>query len=243
MEFKVKDGAAAAPPGYHAVVRRRRAAQRRHADRLRPLVDARADRPARPAVARHRLRVGRQPERGAHRRRPARGLSGALQAALTARRRAAPRRTLRSRPHRVLRDVDRRLGVKREAGAWLMQQFVSHKACAAPAPVGGLGCLTHIPEVAECHCGPHGPWEGGHRGAVVLRRPMSPDTGLLQWPPRSPRAWCFLSMQPAGTLAAGVCQCIHPRLRAGPSWPACRCSSHRSPPRRRRGAPNRRPRW
>ena len=46
---------------------------------------------------------GAAPERGAHRRRPARILPGALQAALTASQRPAPPRTLRSRPHRVPR--------------------------------------------------------------------------------------------------------------------------------------------
>ena len=64
---------------------------------------------------------------------------------------------------------------------------------------------------------------------------MSPDTGLLHGR-RARRAWRFLSMQPAGTLAAGVCPCTHPSQRAGPSWPASPCSFHRGS-RCRRGAP------
>ncbi len=78
LEFATKDGADAAPPGYHAVVRRARPPHRRHADRLRPLVDARPARPARCARPRHRLRLGRQAQRRAHRRRSARDRAGRL---------------------------------------------------------------------------------------------------------------------------------------------------------------------
>ena len=62
---------------------------------------------------------------------------------------------------------------------------------------------------------------------------MSPDTGLLQRPPRSTRARRFLSMQPAGTLVAGVCQCTNPCLSGRPSWPALSCSSASFTGRRR----------
>ena len=57
--------------GPAAVVRRPAARQRRHAGRLRPLVDARPRQPPRPAGARHRLRLGRRADRRARRRRPA----------------------------------------------------------------------------------------------------------------------------------------------------------------------------
>ena len=54
--------------GLPRLVRRPRPPHRRHADRLRPLVGARPARPAGRARPRHRLRLGRQAERRAHRR-------------------------------------------------------------------------------------------------------------------------------------------------------------------------------
>ncbi len=68
------------------LVRRGAAAHAGRAGRIRPLVDPGAARAARVAVARHRLRVGWAADRGAHRRRPARTLSSALQTRLVARR-------------------------------------------------------------------------------------------------------------------------------------------------------------
>ena len=69
-----------APPGYVPWFEVAGAAHRRHADRLRPLVDAGPDRSPRPARAGHRLRLGRHAHRRAHRRRPARGDPGGVRA-------------------------------------------------------------------------------------------------------------------------------------------------------------------
>ena len=84
LEFATKDGAARRAPGPHRLVRRARAPHRRHADRLRPLVDARPARPSRPARPRHRLRLGRAAERRAPRRgRPAHAGAGRLRRTAT----------------------------------------------------------------------------------------------------------------------------------------------------------------
>ena len=80
LDLKTKEARDAPARGALPVVRRAGPAQPRHAHRLRPLVHARADDARGPAVARHRLRVGRRADRGAHRRRPARAAPGPLRA-------------------------------------------------------------------------------------------------------------------------------------------------------------------
>ena len=79
LEFAAKDGAERRAARLLPVVRRTGPPHRAHADRLRPLVHARPDRPRGPARARHRLRMGRPAHRRPHRRGPTRIDSGAVQ--------------------------------------------------------------------------------------------------------------------------------------------------------------------
>ena len=69
LELKSKEGAGAAPPGCQPWFDIDDPAHARRANGLRPLVHAGPHRPARPAGAGHRLRLGRRAQRGAHRRR------------------------------------------------------------------------------------------------------------------------------------------------------------------------------
>jgi len=71
LDFAAKDGIDAAPQ------------DGRDADRLRPLVDARPDRPACPARPRHRLRLGWHAECRAHRRRATRAVPDPLRPGAT----------------------------------------------------------------------------------------------------------------------------------------------------------------
>ncbi len=96
LEFRTKDGADAAPAGFFAVVRRAGPEDGRHADRVRPLVGARPGRAQRPARPRHRLRLGRQAQRCAHRRRAARAGPGRLRS-----RPASPLSRIHAAPWRV----------------------------------------------------------------------------------------------------------------------------------------------
>jgi bis(5'-nucleosyl)-tetraphosphatase (symmetrical) len=85
MEFTVKDNAAAAPPGINPGTTWRRGARRAcRSHSATGRLWACSSGPV--AVAGHRLRVGWAADRRAHRRRPARTLSSALQTRLVARR-------------------------------------------------------------------------------------------------------------------------------------------------------------
>ncbi len=85
LEFRTKDGADAAPPGFFPWFDAPGRKTAGNADRVRPLVCARPGRAQRPAWPRHRLCLGWQAQRGAHRRRTARADPGRLRS------RAAPR--------------------------------------------------------------------------------------------------------------------------------------------------------